>query len=174
MELEGAAMGVVRDRSVLIACIGAGSAIVAAFAKPICDTLFAERPVKPAVITTGDAAHSVTATPGGKNAPGIEGAWKQYVLTEDEGVVYMSTFVVATGDEGYVISPRKQVEGERFQTSLGVFDIAYDGAHWSYNSNWGDGEVGNFELERVSPTVFEGDIRLAGKLLRRTRLVKVE
>ncbi len=168
-------MGVVRDRSVLIACIGAGSAIVAAFAKPICDTLFAERPAKTRSAAAGAAdSHKNTSTHRAQTAPGIEGAWKQYVLTEDEGVVYMSTFVVAAGDEGYVISPRTQVEGDRFQTSLGVFDVAYDGAHWSYNSNWGDGEVGNFELQRVSPTVFEGDIRLAGKLLRRTRLVKVE
>jgi len=164
-------MGVVRDRSVLIACIGAGAAVFAAFAKPLCDALLPDRPATTATTDADD--RDITPTPMTKTH-GIEGAWKQYVLTEDEGAVYMSTFVVSSGEDGYVISPRSQVEGERFQTSLGVFDVAYDGDRWSYNSNWGDGEVGNFELARVSPTVFEGDIRLAGKLLRRTRLVKVQ
>src|SRR6186997_127292 len=41
---EERVMGAVRDHSIIIACIGAGSAIVAAFAKPMCDTLFGSDP----------------------------------------------------------------------------------------------------------------------------------
>ena len=60
-------MGAIRDRSVLIACIGAGSAIVAAFAKPICDTLFGESPPPAAVAADspapGAAESPITPTP---------------------------------------------------------------------------------------------------------------
>lgn len=59
--------------------------------------------------------------------------------------------------------------------TLGIFDVAYDGQRWSFHSNWGqDRGVGNFELVRVSPTVFEGDLRVAGEASNRTRWVKIE
>jgi hypothetical protein len=73
-----------------------------------------------------------------------------------------------------VISPRTQSEGERMENSIGVTDVSYDGRGWSFNSNWGKGRVGNFELERLSPTVFEGEIRVAGKFENRTRFVRIE
>jgi len=167
-------MGVVRDHSVTIACIGAGSAIIAAFAKPICEALFPDKPEPPRTVA------AAAAEPGAKPAPvtptpgGIEGAWKQYILTEDEGAVYLGTFVVARSEGEYVISPRTQLEGERMENSIGVTDVSYDGRGWSFNSNWGKGRVGNFELERLSPNVFEGEIRVAGKFENRTRFVKIE
>jgi hypothetical protein len=164
-------MGAIRDRSILIACIGAGSAIAAAFAKPICETLFPGSPApRPGLAAIAPADPSpITPTPNT-----IEGAWKQYILSEDEGDVYLGTLVVGRSKGEYVISPRTQTEGERMQDSIGVFDVAFDGRVWSFNSNWGDGEVGNFELKRVSPTVFEGEIRVAGALSNRTRFVKIE
>jgi hypothetical protein len=168
-------MGAIRDRSILIACIGAGSAIFAAFAKPICDTLFGDSP-EPSHAAVADAPADpvrpespVTPTP-----DTIMGAWKQYVLTPDEGDVYLGTFVVSQLRGEYVINPRTQSEGERMMNTLGVFDVSYNGERWTFNSNWGGGEVGNFELQRVSPTVFEGEIRVAGRLSNRTRFVKIE
>lgn len=168
-------MGAVRDRSLLIACIGAGSAIVAAFAKPIIDAFTTEGPVSQPLVAAapinsgGPADSPVTPMPGG-----IEGAWKQYIVTKDEGDVYLGTFVVARSHGEYVISPRTQVEGERYQDSIGVFDVSYDGKSWTFNSKWDDGDVGNYELRRVSPTVFEGEIRVAGKMENLTRVVKIE
>ena len=98
---EARAMGAVRDHSILIACIGAGSAIVAAFAKPICDAVRpttrsrGRRPSPPRRRRAGaTAATPITPTPDG---PPIEGTWKQYILSQDEGAVYLGTFVVARG-----------------------------------------------------------------------------
>lgn len=165
-------MGVMKDHSVLVACIGGGAAIVAAFAKPISEALFgdAPQPAPPAVV----AADPYPETPITPTPQTIEGAWKQYILTADEGDVYLGTFVVSRNRGEYVISPRAQTEGERMQNSLGVFDVAYSGDAWTFNSNWGGGEVGNFELRRKSPTMFEGEIRVAGQLENRTRFVKIE
>ncbi len=164
-------MGAYKDRPVLIAVIGATSAILAAFAKPICSTLFDnEDKPRPAAVA-GDAAEPITPTP---SVPSIEAAWKQYVLVPEEGPVYLGTFVVSKFHGDYVVSPRAQQEGERYINTLGVFDVNYDGQRLMFNSNWGGGEVGNFELQRVSPTVFEGEIRVAGQLSNRTRFVKIE
>jgi hypothetical protein len=178
-------MGAVRDHSIAIACIGAGSAIIAAFAKPICETLFPgpEQPRPPAVaaapVEPVRAAGPLAETPITPTPQTIEGAWKQYVLDPIEGDIYIGTFVVSRYRGDYVISPRTQNEGQMgdeltFQTSIGIFDVAYDGQRWTFNSNWGQGEVGNFELARKSATTFEGEIRVAGKLSNRTRMVKIE
>jgi hypothetical protein len=170
-------MGAVKENSILIACIGAGAAVVAAFAKPICDTLYpssSERPAGVHASIDGAPGALITPTPMIADAPPIEGTWKQYVLSEDEGAVLLGTFVVAKVNGEYVISPRSQTEGEQFQNAIGVFDVAYDGNVWTYNTNWGNDEVGNFEFQRVSPTMFEGEIRVAGKLENRTRVVKIE
>ena len=163
-------MGAVRDRSILIACIGAGSAIVAAFAKPIVDA-FAPEPAAPSTVAAvhAPAESPITPTPGG-----IEGAWKQYVISDADGEVYLGTFVVARAHGEYVIGPRSQVQGQDYQNSVGVYDISYHGDTWSFNSKWDDGEVGNYELKRVSPTIFEGEIRVAGKFESHTRMVKIE
>ncbi|HMO85674.1 MAG TPA: hypothetical protein PKC18_12235 [Lacipirellulaceae bacterium] len=160
-----------RDRSILIAVIGAGGAIAAAFAKPVADRFLgpAAPPAPHAAAAAPEARFDVTPTPGG-----IEGAWKQYVLSPDEGDVYLGTFVVSRHRGEYIVSPRTQPEGERLQNTLGVFDVSYDGARWTFNSNWGGGEVGNFSLTRQSPTEFVGEIRVAGRLSNRTRFVKIE
>lgn len=176
-------MGAVRDHSILIACIGAGSAIVAAFAKPICDTLFGGDPQPPggtvaaAPLNPTRPETPITPTPEGRTAIAaqpIEGAWRQYILTQDEGDVYLGTFVVSRLRGEYLISPRSQPEGERLMNTLGVFDVSYNGEAWTFNSNWGGGEVGSFDLRRKSPTEFEGEIRVAGQLSNRTRFVKIE
>jgi hypothetical protein len=185
-------MGVMRDHSVLIACIGAGSAVLAAFAKPICDALAPADPTPPiAVVHAPSQPGPITPTPitptpndPASAPPNIEGAWKQYVLSEDQGVVYLGTFVVGRSQGEYIISPRTQQDGDQskkyeYQPSIGVFDVVYDGETWRFNSNWGknlDGEeeIGNYELKRVSPTIFEGEIRVAGEFSNRTRVVKIE
>ena len=165
-------MKVNRDRSVIIACIGAGSALLAALVNPICNLVMPKTspPASPPAVVAGeDPSSPVTPT-----AEPLEGAWRQYVLTADEGDLYLGTFVVSRLRGEYVISPRSQNEGKRYVNTLGLFDVNYRGDELTFSSNWGGGNVGNFALKRISPTVFEGEIRVAGKLSNRTRIVKVE
>jgi hypothetical protein len=169
-------MGVARDHSILIACIGAGAAIVAALAKPICEAFIFDKP-QPTPVAAAAAPASPAAPAAVPITPTpypLEGVWKQFVLDPVEGDVYVGTFVVGRSGGGYVISPRTQIEGERVEHSLGVFDVAYDGQTWTYNSNWGNGKISSFQFRRVSPTVFEGEIRVAGRFEGRTRVVKIE
>ena len=70
-------MGDYTDQAVLIAFIGATSAIVAAFAKPICSTLFDDEGQPRRRRWPATRREPITPTP---SVPSIEGAWKQYVL----------------------------------------------------------------------------------------------
>jgi hypothetical protein len=71
---EDPAMGMVRDHSVTIACIGAGSAIIAAFAKPICEALLPDTPELPQTVAAAPAEPGATPAPVTPTPGGIEGA----------------------------------------------------------------------------------------------------
>jgi hypothetical protein len=159
------------EKSVLIAIIGAVAAIVAAIAAPICSTLLSSDSPQPTAAAATPAPRGIA-----DESPGvpIEGTWKQWVYDETGTPVEIGAFVVSRQRGEYVISARRQNEGERIMNSIGIFDVQYDGALWTFNSNWGKGEVGNFHLERQTDTVFEGEIRIAGQMPNRTKWVKVE
>jgi hypothetical protein len=57
---------------------------------------------------------------------------------------------------------------------LCIFDVQCDGETWTFNSNWGQGRVGNFELHKVSPTEFDGSVGSGGEFVRRNRWIKVD
>jgi hypothetical protein len=92
-------------------------------------------------------------------APGdvIIGVWKQYVQApESTQWQYVGTFDVAKSNGNYTMSAREQRESPEVVNSIGIFDVQSDGQTWRFNSNWGGGAVGNFTLQRISDTVFEG------------------
>jgi len=151
-----------RERPVLIAVIGAIAAVAAAIATPICSRLLSSDSPPPAA--------ELPVSPG---IP-IEGTWKQWVYDETGTPVEIGAFVVTRQRGEYVIGARRQNESERILNSLGIFDVQYDGTLWTFNSNLGKGEVGNFHLERQTDTVFEGEIRVADRIPNRTKWVKIE
>lgn len=161
------------EKSVLIALIGAVSAIVAAVAAPICSTLLSTDLPQPAAAASTSILVADETSPVTPGAP-LEGTWRQWVYDETSTPVEIGDFVVTRRRGEYVISARRQNEGERIMNSIGIFDVRYDGALLTFNSNWGHGEVGNFHLERKTDTVFEGEIRVAGQIPNRTKLVKIE
>jgi hypothetical protein len=160
------------EMSVLIAIIGAISAIAAAVAAPICSKLLSSDSPQPAAAATSTSRVAAESPV----APGIpiEGTWKQWVYDETGTPVEIGAFVVTRQRGEYVISARRQNESERIMNSLGIFDVQYDGSLWTFNSNWGKGEVGSFHLQRQADTVFEGEIRVAGQIPNRTKWVKIE
>lgn len=160
------------EKSVVIALIGAVSAVVAAVAAPICATLLSDdTPPAPAVAATGPApADESPVTPG---AP-IEGTWRQWVYDEAGTPVEIGDYVVTRRRGEYFISARRQQEGERILNSIGIYDVVYNGELLTFNSNWGGGNVGAFHLQRQTDVCFEGEIRVAGQIPNRTKLVKIE
>jgi hypothetical protein len=154
-----------KDRQLLIACIGGFCAIVAAFATPIWTTFFSN-PTPPATESLVDD------TPSGQP---FEGAWKQYVTHPVHGnEVHLGTFVVSKYKGDYAISARAQSEDPEHLNSIAIYDVRYDGKRLTFNSNWGNGQVGNFEMQRTSPSEFKGVIYVAGQPGNHTRFVKIE
>jgi hypothetical protein len=86
----------------------------------------------------------------------------------------MGTFVVSKADSGYSMSAREQVEYPGVIQSIGIFDVRSDGAEWTFNSNWGRGVVGNFRLQKISDTTFEGIATVDGRVVGQSRWVRVQ
>jgi hypothetical protein len=162
------------DKSVLIAIISAISAIVAAFAAPLCANLFSDKEkTAPRVAVVPLPSNESLSAPVPGTLP-IEGVWKQWCFDEANTPVEIGTFIVIRQGGEYVMGARAQVEEQRIQNSIGIFNVTYDGKLWTFNSNLGGGDVGNFYLERKTETVFEGEIRVADKPTNRTKWVKIQ
>jgi hypothetical protein len=134
-----------------------------------------EPPASSAAFQTPQAAAVITASHP-EAAPGdvILGVWRQYVYVDPDQLRPLGTFAVGKRGGEYTMAAREQVESADLLNSIGIFDVASDGELWTFNSNWGQGRVGNFELRRMSPTVFEGDVKYLGQVVSRNRWVKVE
>lgn len=109
--------------------------------------------------TTGDATNPL---------PGdvILGTWKHWnTVPGNDTLVYMSTVVVTRTPSGYLMSVRDQAEDPSITNGIGIDHVECDGETWTFDSNWGHGEVGHFVLQRRSPTLFEGIVYQKGKAI---------
>ena len=105
----------------------------------------------------------------------ILGSWQQYIPDQATGAwQHVGTFVVTKSEGSYVMSAREQRSAPDMVNSIGIFAVQSDGNTWSFNSNWGEGRVGNFLLERVSNTSFEGTIQADGSEVTRTRWTRTQ
>ncbi|MEM6840434.1 MAG: hypothetical protein AAF609_26835, partial [Cyanobacteria bacterium P01_C01_bin.120] len=58
--------------------------------------------------------------------------------------------------------------------SIAVTNITYDGQTLTFQSSWDNGAAANFRMEKLSDTIFEGETRVNGQLVDRSRLVKIQ
>jgi len=119
----------------------------------------------------GPSAPSAQLQQGGDS---IIGTWRQLgYVPETSEWKYLGTFDVAKTNGNYTISAREQQEAPNVLNSIGIFDVQSDGTSLRFNSNWGEGKVGNFDLHRTSPTVFEGTVSVENQVVGRTKFVRV-
>lgn len=106
----------------------------------------------------------------------ILGTWKQYNLMPGESNWrYLSTFDVIKNHYGeYSMSPQKQQEGIDIYNSIGISHVTSDGQHWNFDSNWGNGRIGHFAMNRVSDGQFEGNVTSNGQVVGITRWMRVD
>lgn len=127
--------------------------------------------------TPVSAAAAPSGTPPPQPSPGdvILGTWQQFgFVPETSRWEYFGTFVVAKVNGAYAMSAREQREDPQLLNSIGIFDVQSDGTSWSFNSNWGQGAVGNFLLQKVSSTEFEGTISASARVVGRTKWVRTQ
>ena len=83
------------------------------------------------------------------------GDWQQFILDND---VWRPLGVYRVEEAGgaWRMSPVSQTEGPGVITSKGLSDVKFSGEAWSFRSDWGKGDVGQFRLRRAAPGVYLG------------------
>ena len=99
------------------------------------------------------------AVPGAARAQQSErttGDWQQYVFA-DGAWRGLGVYRVALSDGGdYRMDPVSQSQDPGVTTSKGLSEVKFSGGAWSFNSDWGNGDVGEFRLQRIAPGLYAG------------------
>ena len=112
-------------------------------------------------------------TPAPSPGDAIIGTWKQYQYRAGVPDWEISTFTISKKDGNYAASIIDQSQATNVEDSMGIYDIRSDGNTWTFNSNWGQGRVGTFNLRKKSDTVYEGEIFSEGIMMARVKMVRV-
>ncbi len=106
------------------------------------------RPLWPAVlfwlvlIALPGAAHAQTER--------VTGDWQQFVLVDDAWRA-LGIYRVAQADGDYRMAPVSQSQEPGTTPSKGLSNVRFAGPEWSFNSDWGDGTVGEFRFAISAP-----------------------
>jgi hypothetical protein len=90
------------------------------------------------------------------------GTWQQYVIA-DGHPVYLATFSFEKVGDDFAVTPLDVAPCTFPQADFRTFGHRYDGRHWSFNSDWHEYGIANFELDKVDPGRFEGYAYLDGE-----------
>jgi hypothetical protein len=85
----------------------------------------------------------------------VTGDWQQFVLVDDAWRA-LGIYRVAQTEGDYRMAPVSQSQEPVTTPSKGLSNVRFAGAEWSFNSDWGDGKVGEFRLRHIGPGVYVG------------------
>jgi hypothetical protein len=85
----------------------------------------------------------------------VTGDWQQFVLDKDAWRA-LGIYRVEQTDGDYRMAPVSQSQEPGTTPSKGLSNVRFAGADWSFNSDWGDGKVGEFRLRHIGPGVYVG------------------
>jgi hypothetical protein len=83
------------------------------------------------------------------------GDWVQFVLLDGTWRP-LGIYRLAQTDGTYRMEPVNQPEQPGVTPSKGLSDVQFSDTAWRFDSDWGNGDVGKFRLERVAPGVYAG------------------
>lgn len=89
------------------------------------------------------------------------GTWRQYIIADGQPV-YLGTFHFTAQDGDFTIRVVDVAPYTFPQSNFRTFGHRYDGLHWSFNSDWHEYGIAQFQLERMGPDRFEGQTYLNG------------
>lgn len=89
------------------------------------------------------------------------GTWQQYVIADGQPV-YLATFSFEKNGSDFDVNPVDVAPCTFPQSGFRTFGHRYDGARWSFNSDWHQYGIAQFELEKVDQNRFEGYAYLDG------------
>jgi len=113
----------------------------------------------------------------GSGSPGdiLLGTWEHYAGPPGRDFVYTAR-VVGTHLAGQYYLAIVHQTGNRLQVSpsRGLSDVESDGRILRFKSDWGDDAIAQFELHRVSDSVFEGMSVINGELWQFDRIIRID
>jgi hypothetical protein len=84
------------------------------------------------------------------------GDWQQYVFA-DGAWRGLGVYRVALSDGGdYGMDPVSQSQDPGVTTSKGLSNVKFSDGAWRFSSDWGNGDVGEFRLQRIAPGLYAG------------------
>ncbi len=102
----------------------------------------------------------------------VIGNWNQYVF-EDNRWRYLGTFAVYF-KEDYVMVPLNQNNSPDLIHSKGIYQVNFFGNEWTFKSDWGNGNVGEFYLKKIGAGIYHGYPYLRGQRLSENLWILVE
>lgn len=102
-----------------------------------------------------------------------EGNWKQLVWTTNRWKE-LGVFRLHKESGMYLMHPVEQVESPTVINSKGLFNVQVSQEKWSFSSDWGNGDIGQFELTRVWEGIYIGKASLNGQVTSLNLWLKVE
>lgn len=107
---------------------------------------------------------SLLTTAGVADAAGhpLAGLWRQTML-DGRREVAGGLFIVTADEVGLSMRPLSQSGSVEVNNSRGLTDVAFSGTLWTFKSDWGQGQTGEFRLMRKSADEFRGASYLNGR-----------
>ncbi len=94
----------------------------------------------------------------------IAGHWKQYVWEEQsQRWKNLGIYVVYSQAGNYLMAPINQKMGKNVINTSGLFGVTFTEAEWRFKSDWGDGKVAEFQLNKIVTGTYHGWAYLNGQ-----------
>lgn len=90
------------------------------------------------------------------------GTWQQYVIADGKPV-YLATFSFEKSGDDFDVAAVDVAPCTFPQSGFRTFGHKYDGATWTFNSDWHEYGIAQFQLEKVDTNRFEGYAYLDGE-----------
>ncbi|MDD5059281.1 MAG: hypothetical protein PHQ60_15600 [Sideroxydans sp.] len=92
----------------------------------------------------------------------VVGHWKQYAW-DGQRWKNLGIFVVYSQAGNYLMAPASQKRDTNVINTKGLFDVKFSETAWQFKSDWGNGDIAEFELERIGSGAYHGWAYLEGK-----------
>jgi hypothetical protein len=116
----------------------------------------------PLVLSGAARAQVDGATPQATTERNI-GDWQQFVADGNGAWRPLGIYRVERSEGVYRMAPLSQSQEPDVTASKGLSDVRFEDAAWRFNSDWGNGDVGEFRLERFGPGIYAGWSYLRGQ-----------
>ncbi len=98
----------------------------------------------------------------GSSTESPAGVWQQYVIVDDKPI-YLATFAFAENGSDFSVQAQDVAPCTFPQSDFRTFGHQFGAGRWTFNSDWHQYGIAQFELTETAPDRFEGHAYLDGE-----------